>query len=115
VDARLRPSGQQGALVTSFEAFERYQCEDARTWEHLALVRARVITGPRPDAQARLARPAVVLEPVVAARSAGAEPAAPGALVRRLVRASLLALGIRTRAIGGRPAANGDPQAGGGP
>jgi glutamate-ammonia-ligase adenylyltransferase len=55
VDARLRPSGQQGALVTSFDAFERYQCEEAQTWEHLALVRARVIAGPRADAQARLA------------------------------------------------------------
>jgi glutamate-ammonia-ligase adenylyltransferase len=56
VDARLRPSGQQGALVTSFDAFERYQCEDAQTWEHLALVRARVIAPPRGGAQARLAR-----------------------------------------------------------
>src|SRR5262249_20894649 len=37
VDSRLRPSGQQGALVTTYEAFARYQVEQAATWEHVAL------------------------------------------------------------------------------
>jgi glutamate-ammonia-ligase adenylyltransferase len=45
VDTRLRPSGRQGMLVTSFEAFERYQMEKAQTWEHLAILRARPIAG----------------------------------------------------------------------
>lgn len=45
VDTRLRPSGQQGTLVTSFDAFERYQQERAELWEHLALMRARAIGG----------------------------------------------------------------------
>ena len=45
VDARLRPSGGQGLLVSSFDAYERYQLERAQTWEHLALVRARAVAG----------------------------------------------------------------------
>jgi glutamate-ammonia-ligase adenylyltransferase len=45
VDARLRPSGRQGTLVSSFEAYERYQLDEAATWEHLALTRARAIAG----------------------------------------------------------------------
>lgn len=54
VDARLRPSGRQGTLVTSLPAFERYQLEEAATWEHLALVRARAIAGPIEPAQRAL-------------------------------------------------------------
>jgi glutamate-ammonia-ligase adenylyltransferase len=46
VDMRLRPSGQQGPLATSLGAFRRYQAEDAWTWEHMALTRARVVAGP---------------------------------------------------------------------
>lgn len=45
VDTRLRPSGRQGMLVTSLTAFERYQSEQAQTWEHVALLRARAIAG----------------------------------------------------------------------
>ncbi|MGB0732527.1 MAG: bifunctional [glutamate--ammonia ligase]-adenylyl-L-tyrosine phosphorylase/[glutamate--ammonia-ligase] adenylyltransferase [Pontibacterium sp.] len=45
VDMRLRPSGNSGLLVSSLNAFDRYQREEAWTWEHQALVRARVITG----------------------------------------------------------------------
>ncbi len=45
VDTRLRPSGGQGMLVTSFDAYERYQLEEARTWEHLALMRGRAVAG----------------------------------------------------------------------
>jgi len=45
IDLRLRPSGASGALVSSLEAFDRYQQREAWTWEHQALVRARVITG----------------------------------------------------------------------
>ncbi len=46
VDMRLRPSGQSGPLATRLSAFERYQAEEAWTWEHMALTRARVIAGP---------------------------------------------------------------------
>ena len=42
---RLRPSGASGLLVSSFDAFHRYQQESAWTWEHQALVRARAVAG----------------------------------------------------------------------
>ncbi len=45
VDMRLRPSGASGLLVSSLGAFARYQDREAWTWEHQALVRARVLTG----------------------------------------------------------------------
>src|SRR5690606_9832593 len=45
VDTRLRPSGQAGLLVSSLEAFEKYQREQAWTWEHQALLRARPVAG----------------------------------------------------------------------
>ncbi len=45
VDTRLRPSGSAGLLVSSMDAFEKYQLNDAWTWEHQALVRARVVAG----------------------------------------------------------------------
>lgn len=45
VDTRLRPQGAQGPLAVSLESFERYQKEDAWTWEHMALTRARALTG----------------------------------------------------------------------
>ncbi len=51
VDTRLRPSGRQGVLVTSFDRFKSYQFENAETWEHMALLRARSIAGQRDAAQ----------------------------------------------------------------
>ena len=45
VDTRLRPQGAQGPLAVSFDSFARYQREDAWTWEHMALARARPLTG----------------------------------------------------------------------
>ena len=45
VDTRLRPQGNQGPLAASVESFARYQREDAWTWEHMALTRARVLVG----------------------------------------------------------------------
>ena len=45
VDTRLRPDGHKGLLVTNTEAFERYQEENAWTWEHQALLRARPVAG----------------------------------------------------------------------
>ncbi len=46
VDTRLRPSGTQGLLAVSLDSFERYQREQAWTWEHMALCRARPVFGP---------------------------------------------------------------------
>ncbi len=48
VDMRLRPSGRQGPLATQFSSFLEYQTNEAETWEHMALTRARFIGG---DAQ----------------------------------------------------------------
>ena len=45
VDMRLRPSGKGGMLITSIEAFEEYQQEEAWTWEHQALLHARAVCG----------------------------------------------------------------------
>ncbi len=45
VDMRLRPSGRQGPVATSLEAYKNYQNDEAWTWEHLALTRARVVAG----------------------------------------------------------------------
>ncbi|MCC6007880.1 MAG: glutamine-synthetase adenylyltransferase [Rhodobacteraceae bacterium] len=45
VDMRLRPSGNQGPVATSLAAFRGYQLEEAWTWEHLALTRARALAG----------------------------------------------------------------------
>ena len=45
VDLRLRPSGQKGPLATRLSAFALYQREEAETWEHMALTRARVLAG----------------------------------------------------------------------
>ncbi|MBC7477872.1 MAG: bifunctional [glutamine synthetase] adenylyltransferase/[glutamine synthetase]-adenylyl-L-tyrosine phosphorylase [Pseudorhodobacter sp.] len=45
VDMRLRPSGRQGPVATSLDSFLTYQMEQAWTWEHLALTRARVLAG----------------------------------------------------------------------
>lgn len=45
IDTRLRPNGQSGMLVSSLASFEHYQQSDAWTWEHQALVRARMVVG----------------------------------------------------------------------
>ncbi|NOR63014.1 MAG: bifunctional [glutamine synthetase] adenylyltransferase/[glutamine synthetase]-adenylyl-L-tyrosine phosphorylase [Rhodobacteraceae bacterium] len=46
VDMRLRPSGRQGPVATSLSAFESYQKNEAWVWEHMALLRSRVVAGP---------------------------------------------------------------------
>ncbi|MFT7555901.1 MAG: glutamate-ammonia-ligase adenylyltransferase [Planctomycetota bacterium] len=45
IDSRLRPDGSSGLLVSSVQAYQQYQLEKAWTWEHQALVRARVVAG----------------------------------------------------------------------
>ncbi len=58
VDTRLRPSGKGGPLVSNVVAFEQYQCKEAWTWEHQALLHSRVVAGSahlaQQFAQARL-------------------------------------------------------------
>ncbi|WP_299398925.1 bifunctional [glutamine synthetase] adenylyltransferase/[glutamine synthetase]-adenylyl-L-tyrosine phosphorylase [Pelagibius sp.] len=46
IDMRLRPSGNAGPIATSLSGFRRYYAEQAWTWEHMALTRARVVAGP---------------------------------------------------------------------
>jgi glutamate-ammonia-ligase adenylyltransferase len=53
IDVRLRPQGNQGPLVASLDAFTRYQREEAWTWEHMALTRARPVFGSK-EARGRL-------------------------------------------------------------
>lgn len=57
IDTRLRPSGAQGPLVVSLDGFAKYQREQAWTWEHMALTRARAVYG---SASARAAVQAVI-------------------------------------------------------
>ena len=49
IDTALRPNGNSGLLVTSFEAYEKYQTQrgsnTAWTWEHQAMTRARCVLG----------------------------------------------------------------------
>ncbi len=55
IDTALRPNGNSGLLVTSFDAFERYQLgrggNTAWTWEHQAMTRARFVLGSAALAQ----------------------------------------------------------------
>jgi len=53
VDMRLRPSGQSGPLATQIGSFAHYQENEAWTWEHMALTRARVVSAP-PEFAARV-------------------------------------------------------------
>jgi [glutamine synthetase] adenylyltransferase / [glutamine synthetase]-adenylyl-L-tyrosine phosphorylase len=46
VDMRLRPSGQKGPVATQLSSFIDYQSSEAWTWEHMALTRARIVSGP---------------------------------------------------------------------
>ena len=59
IDTRLRPQGTQGPLAVSVDSFARYQREDAWTWEHMALCRARPLFGSAP---ARAALAALIRE-----------------------------------------------------
>jgi len=45
IDLRLRPSGNSGLLISHIDSFDNYQKNDAWTWEHQALVRARYVYG----------------------------------------------------------------------
>jgi len=53
LDTRLRPSGSKGPIASNISGFAAYYEKDAWTWEHMALTRARAITGP-PELRARI-------------------------------------------------------------
>ena len=55
VDTRLRPSGKDGMLAVSLDSFAAYQRDQAWTWEHMALTRARPVFGSE-EGKAALAR-----------------------------------------------------------
>lgn len=54
-DARLRPSGVSGVLVTTLTGFRDYQLHEAQAWEHQALCRARAVAGPASACRAVMA------------------------------------------------------------
>jgi glutamate-ammonia-ligase adenylyltransferase len=83
IDTRLRPSGNQGALVSSLEAFEAYHAAGARLWERQALVKARALVGP-PALRARL--DAAVTEIVYGRGLTDAEAAEIGDMRARIER-----------------------------
>jgi glutamate-ammonia-ligase adenylyltransferase len=45
IDTRLRPSGNQGPLVSSLESFGRYHAESSQLWERQAMIKARAVAG----------------------------------------------------------------------
>lgn len=96
VDMRLRPSGRQGPVATSFAGFETYQMKEAWTWEHLALTRARVIAG-----DAGLARDVeAVRARVLAAKAKGPKVLADVADMRARIAAAKTPAGTWDAKIG---------------
>ena len=103
VDTRLRPSGGKGPLAVSLDSFARYQREEAWTWEHMALCRARALFGPA-ESQAELTKlvhslltgprdPAKLRSDVLAMRAdMAAHKPANGPLDAKLLRGGLVDL-----------------------
>jgi glutamate-ammonia-ligase adenylyltransferase len=83
VDMRLRPSGRAGPLATSLAAFAHYQHDEAWTWEHMALTRARVVSA----SPAFAARVASVIREVLCAPREAASVAANVVEMRRAIAA----------------------------
>jgi glutamate-ammonia-ligase adenylyltransferase len=84
VDARLRPSGQQGLLVTSLGSFQRYHAEHAQVWERQALLRSRPVAGSE-----RLARAFVALRGAILQSPLREEPMAEMHRIRRRIEDEL--------------------------
>jgi glutamate-ammonia-ligase adenylyltransferase len=78
IDTRLRPSGNQGTLVSSLASFEHYHETSAALWERQALAKARVLTGPAP----LRARVTAAIEHVVYGRGLTADEVAEMATMR---------------------------------
>jgi len=78
VDTRLRPEGAKGMLAVSLDAFAAYQRQEAWTWEHMALCRARAVYG----SDAARARAAGVVAEILARPRDAATVAADAAKMR---------------------------------
>lgn len=123
IDVRLRPSGAQGPIAVSLSSFERYQREDAWTWEHMALTRARPVFGSA-EARAALDRivadvlaiqrdPAKLRADVLAMRGEMAAHKPPrGALDAKLLRGGLVDLEFLVHFVQLREQAGFDPDLG---
>nr|MBL8454872.1 bifunctional [glutamate--ammonia ligase]-adenylyl-L-tyrosine phosphorylase/[glutamate--ammonia-ligase] adenylyltransferase [Zoogloeaceae bacterium] len=59
VDMRLRPNGDSGPLVCSFDMLEDYFITQGREWERYAWIKARVLNGERHLELEKIARPFV--------------------------------------------------------
>ncbi|MBI5901149.1 MAG: bifunctional [glutamate--ammonia ligase]-adenylyl-L-tyrosine phosphorylase/[glutamate--ammonia-ligase] adenylyltransferase [Rhodocyclales bacterium] len=59
VDMRLRPNGDSGPLVCSFDMLENYFVTQGREWERYAWIKARPLTGSRWDELEAIRRPFV--------------------------------------------------------
>lgn len=59
VDTRLRPYGDSGPLVVSFEMLENYLITQGRAWERYAWIKGRVLTGDQPDGLMAMVKPFV--------------------------------------------------------
>lgn len=59
VDMRLRPHGDSGPLVMSFDAFEHYLIRDGREWERYAWIKGRLLCGDQEQALNNIVRPFV--------------------------------------------------------
>jgi glutamate-ammonia-ligase adenylyltransferase len=81
VDTRLRPSGAQGMLVTSYASFDQYHHEEAAPWERVALLRARPVAEWPAGSEDPLPRFAPLLEEITYQR-----PIDQAALRKELVR-----------------------------
>ncbi len=97
VDMRLRPSGRQGPVATALAGFGDYQRNEAWTWEHLALTRARVIAGePSLGSEIEALRRAVLAE-----KAGGAAVLADVAEMRGRIAAAKAPQGLFDAKIGG--------------
>jgi len=78
VDTRLRPQGAKGMLAVLLAAFAAYQQDEAWTWEHMALTRARAVHGSE-GARAKLA---AILEAILKRPRDAAKTVADAAAMR---------------------------------
>lgn len=81
VDLRLRPSGNKGPVATHVAAFDKYQHQQAWTWEHMALTRARPIGGD----EALVKRVQAIIDNVIALPRDAAKIAEDVREMRRLI------------------------------
>jgi glutamate-ammonia-ligase adenylyltransferase len=121
VDTRLRPSGRQGLLAVTVDSFADYQREDAWTWEHMALTRARPVFGST-GAQTRVAKvveqvlrrprnPRKLLSDIVSMRAEMAKHKPPaGPLDAKLIEGGLVDLEFCVHAAQLEHGAGLDPQ-----